>query len=187
MDARSVALAYGLSTISGLRASLTIFAVALAINAGWLAPPQSLAWLGADWIVWVAGAFTLLDFLGDKVPVVDHALQASHMFLAPVSGALAAGATDPTGGWSLWAVAGIGALNALGVHAAKTTTRLGGSAASLGTLTPAMSLVEDLLAVGGLALAAFSPYALVAVIALLAVAIVALVRRWQLRAAVRRI
>lgn len=184
--ARSVALAYGLSTISGLRASLTIFAVALAINAGWLAPPHTLAWLGADWVVWVAGVFTLLDFLGDKVPVVDHALQAAHVFLAPVSGALAAGATDPTGGASLWAVAGIGALNALGIHAAKTTTRLGGSAASLCTLTPAMSLVEDLLAVGGLAMAALSPYALVGAIALLAVATVAVVRRWRLRT-VRRV
>lgn len=186
MDARSVALAYGLSTISGLRASLTIFAVALAINAGWLAPPHTLAWLGADWVVWVAGVFTLLDFLGDKgAGRRPRAAGGARVPRTRLGGAR---------GWrdrsdrraSLWAVAGIGALNALGIHAAKTTTRLGGSAASLGTLTPAMSLVEDLLAVGGLALAALSPYALVAAIALLAVATVAVVRRWRLRA-VRRV
>src|SRR5665213_3327270 len=48
MDPHSLALAYSLSSVSGLRASLTILALTIAIHLHAFVPPASMAWVGSN-------------------------------------------------------------------------------------------------------------------------------------------
>ena len=165
MDPRELALAYSLSSIAGLRASLTILAVTIAVHMHAFAPPRSLGWLASDDVLWIAGVLAVADFFGDKVPVIDHVLHAVHAVLAPVAGGVAAASLDPTGGTGAGVVAILGAANALGVHGIKSATRVGTTVTTAGFLNPIVSFIEDAIATIGLALTFFTPF-LVAAIAL---------------------
>jgi hypothetical protein len=162
MDAHDLALAYSLSSVAGLRAALTILAVSIAVHAHAFAPPPALAWLGSDTTLYIVAALAIADFAGDKIPIVDHALHAIHTVLAPAAGGIAAASLDPTGGTSAGVVGLIGAANALGIHGIKSATRVGTSAVSFGFLTPVVSLIEDVVAVIGLAIAFVAPFVLAA-------------------------
>src|ERR671918_235225 len=76
MDLASVCGAFGLSAASGLNAWLPLLAGALlnrldVVNLA--APFDDLS--GTGWIV-VLGVLTAADFIGDKIPAVDHMLPA---------------------------------------------------------------------------------------------------------------
>jgi hypothetical protein len=62
--------------------------------AGYFHPEPSLAWVGLWWFMLLAFTATIVEFFGDKVPALDHALHTLHMALAPIAGALAAGSGD---------------------------------------------------------------------------------------------
>jgi hypothetical protein len=158
VEPRDFALAYSLSTIAGLRASLTVFAVAVGVREHLFLPPDSLGWLASDATLWIAGILAVADFLGDKVPFVDHTLHLVHTVLAPAAGGIAAASLDPGGGAGAGLIGAIGATNALGVHGLKSVTRAGTSAVSFGFLTPVVSLVEDVAAVVALIVAFAAPF-----------------------------
>jgi len=176
MDPHNLALAYSLSSVSGLRASLTILALALAIHVHAFTPPGSMAWVGSDQTLIIVGILAFADFFADKIPVVDHATHLVHAVLAPVAGGIAASAADPSGGGVMTVVAILGGANALGIHGLRSTTRAGSSAASMGVLNPVLSVVEDVLAVAGLALAFVAPFVMAA-LALIATIVFVLVGR----------
>jgi hypothetical protein len=176
MDPHNLALAYSLSSVSGLRASLTILALTIAIHMHAFAPPGSMAWVGSDQTLIVVAILAVLDFCADKIPGVDHVVHAVHAVLAPVAGGIAATTVDPSGGGVLAVVALLGGANALGIHGLRATTRAGSSAASLGALNPVLSIVEDVFALAGLALAFIAPFVM-AVVALLATIVFVFVGR----------
>jgi uncharacterized protein DUF4126 len=176
MDPHSIALAYSLSSVSGLRASLTILALAIAIHMHAFAPPGSMAWVGSNQTLIVVAILAVLDFCADKIPGVDHVVHAVHAVLAPVAGGIAATTVDPSGGIVMTVVALLGGANALGVHGLRATTRASSSAASLGALNPVLSIIEDILAIAGLALAFVAPFVM-AVVALLATIVFVLLGR----------
>ena len=184
LNVHDLALAYALSAVAGLRASLTVLALSVAVHLHALVPPAAVAWLGSDVTLAVAAAFTLADLLADKVPWVDHLLHLLHTALAPVAGGVAVFAADPSAGGAVPLLALLGAGNALGVHGLKSATRAGSTAVSLGALNPVVSVVEDVLAVLLLA-ASFAAPVLTAIVVLLAtLALIALARR--IAAALRR-
>jgi hypothetical protein len=176
VDPHDLALAYSLSTIAGLRASLTTFAVALAVHQHVFTPPDALAWLASDNTLAIAGVLTVADFFGDKIPLVDHLLAAVHTILAPAAGGIVAASLDPSGGAGAGFAGVLGAVNALGVHGIKSATRVGTSAVSFGFLTPIVSLIEDTLAVGALIVAFLAPF-VAAIVAIVATIVVALTGR----------
>lgn len=60
MDAHDLALAYTLSSVAGLRATLTVLALTIAVHLHALTGPPNLGWLASDttlWIVALAGSF----------------------------------------------------------------------------------------------------------------------------------
>ena len=76
MDLASVCAAFGLSAASGLNAWLPLFAGALLNRLDVVdlaAPFDDLS--GTGWIV-ALGVLTAADFIGDKIPAVDHVLHA---------------------------------------------------------------------------------------------------------------
>src|SRR4051794_38593012 len=110
--------AYSLSGPAGIRASWVMLVVSCAVRFGYLHPSESLAWVGSWWMIALAAVGSVVDFIGDKIPALDHALHALHMVLAPLAGGLAAMTGyhgDPTTGIVLGV---LGGGNALLLHTA---------------------------------------------------------------------
>ena len=69
MDAATqYALAYALSSISGLRGFLVLFAAAAAAHFGFLHPNHTFEWLGSVPAMWILGSATVVEFFADKIP-----------------------------------------------------------------------------------------------------------------------
>jgi hypothetical protein len=181
----SVLAAFALSGAAGLNAWLPLFVSALLdrLDVVDLAAPfdEFASTLGLV----VLGVLTAADFVGDKVPVVDHVLHAAGTFVAPASGAIlftgSAGAeSDVPTVVSLV----LGALVAGSVHAARATARPAATATTGGAANPVVSLGED--ATSGLltVLAFVAPVLAVALLIALVVGLVLAIRK--LRRALRR-
>jgi len=169
-----VALAAGvaLSAASGLRAFLPLFALGVAGRLGWLDLQSQVEWLTSNPALVCFGVATVLEITADKIPVVDHALDAIATPLRPLAGALAAYAVFvhwPTP-WGQIVALILGAGSLL-VHVAKAKIRLGSSAVTLGTGNPVVSAAED-----GIALS----IVVVAIVLPIVAAIVLIVLAWML-------
>ncbi|MBB4635528.1 DUF4126 domain-containing protein [Longimicrobium terrae] len=176
MDALSAA-AFGivLAACAGLRAFLPVFSASLAAWTLHVPLPQNLEWLARPETVLAFGIATLIEILGDKVPLVDHALDSIQLFTKPGLAVLAATPflyqLSPQYAIGIGIV--LGAPLALGVHSAKATARVGSTAATGGIGNPILSVVEDVAAIGSIALAFLAP---VVALVLLAVMLFLLVR-----------
>lgn len=172
-----LALALVLAACAGLRAWLPLFAAGLMGRLGVVHLGESFAWLQSSLAIALFGIATALEMLGDKIPVVDHALDAIGTVLRPLAGSLAAGAVmyridNPL----LAGVAGllVGAPTALLPHAVKTAARGSSTMMTAGVANPMLSLLEDMLAIWLASIAFLAPLAGVALLALL----VWVVLRW---------
>lgn len=140
----SVFAAFGLSGAAGLNAWLPLFITGLAHRLGWIdlgSPYDELSSTPA--LVLLAIAFAA-DFVGDKVPALDHVLHAVGVVVHPVAGAVlfaaqtgVAGDVDP--GVALLA----GAIIAGSVHAGRATARPASTVTTAGAGNPVLSLIED--------------------------------------------
>lgn len=155
-----LALSLGLllSLSAGLRAFLAPAALAVAGWQGWVPLPEPLAWLAHPVSALTFTAAVAFEVASDKIPLVDHLMDALHVVLKPAAGALVALAAMDGAPPVLAATAAIvtGGAVAGGAHLAKATVRAGSTATSGGAANPVLSLVEDgaavALTVGGAAL-----------------------------------
>jgi hypothetical protein len=177
MDPHNLALAYSLSTAAGLRASLTILALSVAIHMHLLQPPDSFAWVGSNVTLLLVCLLAAADFFGDKIPGVDHGLHLVHAGLAPVAGLVAAVTVDPSNAILMTVVGLVGGFIAFAVHAMRTIIRAGSSAFSFGALNPVISIAEDVIAFIGILLAFIAPFLIAAFAMLATIALVRLARR----------
>jgi hypothetical protein len=139
--------AIALAAACGLRAFLPLLALSVASHVGAVHLAPAAAWFGSDAALWILGAATVLEVLGDKVPVLDHVLDLAATFVRPAAGAVVAWAAY--GHWApqlAWPAAIIVGSGALGVHLFKAKTRLGSTALTLGHGNPFLSMGEDVLA-----------------------------------------
>src|SRR5262249_34137018 len=93
MTAAPIGAALGLAVASGLSLYGAVFVSGLAIRLGWihLAPGWSALSVLADPVVLgVAGVLFAVEFLADKIPVIDSLWDAVHTFIRPIGGALLA-------------------------------------------------------------------------------------------------
>ncbi|MFP5296793.1 MAG: DUF4126 domain-containing protein [Alphaproteobacteria bacterium] len=182
-------LGLGLASATGLRTFLPLLMLALAARFE-LFDVRLIEQM--DWLVsWPAIAAlataTIAEFAGDKVPAVDHALNAVGYVTRPVAGAVAAGsvfwAVDPTAA----AVAGIivGAPAALAFNAAQTGARVGSTATTGGLANPLVSFVEDALALATVLVAFLAPILVPALLIVLAIVVFRLARRLRTGRATR--
>src|SRR5512134_3624976 len=88
MDVTSVCAAFGLSAAAGLNAWLPLFAGALLNRLDVVELAQPFDDLTGTGTIVVLGVLTAADFVGDKVPAVDHVLHTVGTVVAPVSGAV---------------------------------------------------------------------------------------------------
>lgn len=138
-------LAYSLSGAAGLRSSLVVLIVAVSAHFGYLHPNPGLAWIGSWMLICLASITTLVEFFGDKIPVLDHALHSLHFALAPAAGAIAA-MSGYNGEPAIDVVlAVLGGGNALFVHSARTSVRVVSSATTFGVANLFVSFAEDVM------------------------------------------
>ena len=96
------------------------------------------------------GIATVVEIAGDKIPAVDHVLDAIGTPLRPAAGALLASSVLGTVSDPLTAIVlgtAVGAPSALVPHAAKSALRAVSSATTGGVANPLLSLLEDLISV----------------------------------------
>mgnify|MGYP001047754780 CR=1 FL=1 len=173
--------AFGLSTAAGLNAYVPLLAVGL------IARYTSLIQLSEPFdllvhpiVLIVLAVLAILDFIGDKVPAVDHALHAVGMFIAPVAGAILFMASNSEAGAVHPMLAAIcGLLLAGGAHSVRTAVRPMSTVTTGGVGNPIVSFLEDIASVVLSIVAILLPIlAFIAVVAM-AVMVVMLYRRFR--------
>jgi Domain of unknown function (DUF4126) len=160
----------GLSGAAGLNAWLPAFAGALLTRLGVVELGEPFDELSKTPALIVLGVLTAADFVGDKIPAVDHVLHSIGTVIAPVSGTLLfTGETDASLIVSLVA----GGSTAEAVHAARAAIRPLSTLGTGGMGNPVLSLLED---IGSALLTLFAfvvpVLAVVAVVALLVLGLV---------------
>jgi Domain of unknown function (DUF4126) len=144
MDVASLCAAFGLSAASGLNAWLPLFAGALLnrLDVVELAAPfDDLSGTGA---IVVLGALTAADFIGDKIPAVDHVLHAVGTVVAPASGAVMfTGQTGVDTDLPTLVAVLLGGGTAESVHAGRAAVRPMSTVTTAGSGNPLLSLLED--------------------------------------------
>lgn len=181
---QSVALGIALAACAGLRAWLPLFAVGLAVRFGVLPLGDSFVFIGSDTALAVFFIATVIELIADKIPVVDHALDALSTFLKPVAGMVLAASVlwtvnDPIVALALGVM--VGAPASLLPHTAKATVRGVLSPITAGLAAPILSVLEDIIAFGMVALAILAPFVVAAGVVLFALVTGRLMRRRTVR------
>jgi hypothetical protein len=172
--------ALGVSTAAGLNAYLPLLLVGLLSRYTDLVDLSS-PWnaLERPWVLAAIGAIGVADFVGDKVPTVDHVLHMVGIGVAPVAGGVgalaAAGAVDVDPGVAVL----VGVVAALATHLGRTAARPVSTVATGGIANPALSVAED--GVSGLltVLAFAAPLVALVMVVLIAALLIWGVRRWR--------
>lgn len=141
-----VALAIALAACTGLRAWLPLLLTGGLARAGLLDLGPSFQFLSSGKALAVFALATVLEVLADKIPAVDHGLDAISTFLRPAAGALLAASVLGTIKDPLTALAlgtAVGAPASLVPHAAKSLLRTVSTGLTGGLANPALSLAED--------------------------------------------
>src|SRR3954451_3112273 len=140
----SVCAAFGLSGAAGLNAWLPLFAGALLDRLDVVELGGPFDRFSTTTGLVVLGTLLVLDFVGDKIPAVDHALHLAGTVIAPLSGAaLFTGSADPhTDIPTLVSVLAGGAV-AGAIHLARAALRAASTAATGMLANPVLSLGED--------------------------------------------
>jgi hypothetical protein len=119
-----IALAAALGWASGLRLYAVVFLTGLAGFLGYIELPSGLQILQSPLVLWASGTMLVVEFLADKIPLVDSMWDAVHTVIRiPAGAALAAGVFGADHAeWALIAALAGGTLAAT-AHAAKASTR----------------------------------------------------------------
>lgn len=176
----TIALAVALAASAGLRAWLPLLATGVLARFDVLQLGESFAFLESTPALVLFGVATLLEIAGDKIPVVDHGLDAVSTFLRPAAGALLTASVMWQVNDPMWAAAlgiVVGAPVAAAPHFAKTTARVASTTTTGGLANPIVSLLEDLASALMIILAVLLPILAVVLLAVVAFYVVRFVMR----------
>jgi hypothetical protein len=165
----TLALAIALAASAGLRAWLPLLLAGSLARMGVLDLGASFQFLASNKALLVLGVATAIEMIGDKVPAIDHALDAIGTPLRPAAGALLAASvlgtvSDPLTAMVLGTV--VGAPSALVPHAAKSALRLASSTLTAGFANPILSLLEDAISILIFVLAVLVPVVVICLLGL---------------------
>ena len=145
----------GLATSAGLNAYIPLMCIGLlARYTDLITLPHTWAWLENGWVLVILAVLLSIEFVADKVPVVDHVNDVIQTFIRPTSGGLAFGAasssqtatvTDPSQFFSShqWVPIAVGVLVSLTVHGMKAAARPVINTTTVGLGAPVASTAED--------------------------------------------
>jgi hypothetical protein len=176
----------GFSLAAGVNLYATVAILGLAARYGWVALPEQFQAFNNDVVIVAAIVMYAVEFFADKIPYFDSLWDAIHTVIRPAGGALIAVTTLGDGSPTVQALAALlGGAVAASSHLTKTSTRAAANTSPEPFSNWALSLGEDVFAVGlGYTALQYPILALaiavvvLALIAAFAVVIVRTVRRW---------
>jgi uncharacterized protein DUF4126 len=132
------------SLAAGVNLYATVALVGLASYFGWVALPPEYAVFGNPWIITIATALYLVEFVADKVPWVDTLWDAVHTFIRPIGGAALAVVSlgDASPALKIGAAL-LGGTVAAGSHFTKAGTRVVANTSPEPFSNWALSVLED--------------------------------------------
>ena len=154
----TLGFALGTSFASGLNVYATVAAAGLFQRMGWVDLPASLDILSHPLVMGIAATMFVVEFIADKIPLVDSAWDAVHTFLRPPAAMLLA--YSSFGGvpeaWKLGAALVAGSV-ALTSHGAKASARAAANTSPEPVSNWLLSFGEDAVAISLSWLAATHP------------------------------
>jgi hypothetical protein len=174
-------LLLGASVASGLRLYATVAVIGFLGRSGAIALPPGLQVLTHQWVILVASSLYLVEFLADKIPLVDSIWDLVHTFIrVPAAGLLAwAALGNVPEQWRVVAALVCGGV-ALSAHGLKASARAAINTSPEPVTNWLASLAEDGATAFLLFLAVRHPVAAAAAAALVVVAAILLVT-WMAR------
>ena len=155
---QSLSLAGGLAWASGIRLYAVLFSAGLLGNLGYLALPATLQPLENPWVIGIAGTLFAVEFLADKIPIVDSIWDGIQTFIRIPAGAVLAALAMGEHPPELMLVAGLlGGSIAAGTHLAKAGGRALINTSPEPFSNVAASLGEEAMVAGGLYAAIYHP------------------------------
>jgi uncharacterized membrane protein len=174
----TLGFAMGSAWLSGINLYATVVTLGLLQRYHLVRLPGDLDFMQQWWVISLAGALYLIEFVADKIPAVDSVWDAIHTFIRVPAGAVLAATAfahfDPS--VRLVALLAGGGV-ALSSHGAKAATRLAANTSPEPFSNIALSLFEDAVAIGASLLMAFHPLVILAVVVVFLVVAVWLARR----------
>lgn len=161
----TLSLALGTAWTSGINLYATVTVLGLLQKFGATRLPGGLDALDNWWIIGVAGGLYLVEFFADKIPYVDSVWDVAHTFIRVPAGAVVAyAATNELDSSVSVAATLLGGGLAFSSHGTKSALRVGANMSPEPVSNWALSLVEDVVAFVGTALAVFWPIAILGVL-----------------------
>jgi Domain of unknown function (DUF4126) len=164
----TLSLALGAGFSSGLNLYATVATLGLLQRFGIVHLSPALAVLAHPWVLGIAVALYLIEFLADKIPYFDTIWDAVHTLIRPPAAALlaygAAGAAPPEWRWGAALLAGGVALTS---HGTKASTRATANTSPEPFSNWALSFGEDALAVWLTWMATVHPAATIVIVSVL--------------------
>ncbi len=165
--------AMGSAWLSGINLYATVVTLGLLQRFELVKLPGGLNVLGEWWLIGLAGAFYLIEFVADKIPAVDSIWDAVHTFIRVPAGAILAATAFAEFDPAVKAVALIvGGGIALSSHGTKAATRLAANTSPEPISNFALSIVEDIVTFGSTVLMAFFPILILIVVVIFLVLLI---------------
>ncbi len=154
----TLSLALGSAWTSGINLYATVSVLGLLQRFGGVKLPGGLDVLDNWWIIGIAGGLYVVEFFADKIPYLDSLWDVVHTFFRVPAGAVVAYAAvsdmDPA---IVIPATLIGGGFAFASHGTKAAARVGANLSPEPISNSVLSLVEDVIAIGGTLLAVFAP------------------------------
>ena len=161
----TISLALGTAWTTGINLYATVTVLGLLQKFGATKLPGGLDVLDNWWIIGIAGGLYLVEFLADKIPYVDSVWDVIHTFIRVPAGAIVAYAATNEMERSVYVVAAlVGGGLALSSHGTKAALRVGANLSPEPVSNWSLSIIEDIVAFIGTALAVFAPIAIAIVL-----------------------
>jgi hypothetical protein len=156
-------LGLGSARLSGFNLYATVLTLGLLQRFHLVQLPGDLDFISRGWVLALAAVLYLVEFLADKIPMLDTVWDAIHTFIRVPAGAVLAASAFAHFDPAVRAVALLaGGTLALGSHGTKASVRM------TANVSPEpfsnMSIIEDVFTIGLAALAAFHPIMILAII-----------------------
>jgi hypothetical protein len=158
-------LGAGSAWLSGFNLYATVLTLGLLQRFRLVQLPGDLEVLGQWWVIGAAAVFYVIEFLADKIPIVDSVWDAIHTFIrVPAGAVLAASAVTHFNPAVRVAALLAGGALAFGSHGTKASVRLAANASPEPFSNIFLSVIEDVFTVGLATLAAFHPLVILVIV-----------------------
>jgi Domain of unknown function (DUF4126) len=187
----------GLAASAGLNAYIPLVLIGmLGRYTDLITLPPTWHWLQNGWVLTILVMLLVIEFIADKIPLVDHVNDMVQTLIRPTAGGLAFGAastsqtvtvSDPGSFFTSnqWVPIFAGVVISFIVHSMKAAARPVVNASTAGFGAPVASTIEDIISASMSLIAIILPFLIIVFIIVLAVVFVRLRRRRRRRKAER--